>query len=143
MPDPGQVFAYNRFMYTYGNPMAYTDPSENDPWWIGDRIPSWPVNYPDQREYVADYLHQSGLGPQYSGSELQYEQNPWGPSQDPGDNWIDLGFDWLLQHGPEERVFGESTHIVENLMNHPGMLAAREDYMQNPPSAWRVYSNTV
>ncbi len=66
VPSAGEVFAYNRYMYTFGNPLNYVDPSGNDPWWIGDRIPSWPVNYPDQREYVADYLHQSGLGPQYA-----------------------------------------------------------------------------
>ncbi|MCA9367882.1 hypothetical protein KC887_06515 [Candidatus Kaiserbacteria bacterium] len=27
MPEPGKVFAYNRYMYAYGNALKYTDPS--------------------------------------------------------------------------------------------------------------------
>ena len=27
VPDPGRVFGYNRYMYTYGNPLRYTDPT--------------------------------------------------------------------------------------------------------------------
>ena len=27
VPDPGRVFGYNRYMYGYGNPLEYSDPS--------------------------------------------------------------------------------------------------------------------
>ena len=27
VPDPGKVFGYNRYMYTYGDPLKYTDPT--------------------------------------------------------------------------------------------------------------------
>ena len=31
VPDATEVFAYNRYMYTYGNPLNYTDPSGHTP----------------------------------------------------------------------------------------------------------------
>ena len=34
VPDPGKVIDYNRFLYTRGNPLIYTDPSGHCPWCI-------------------------------------------------------------------------------------------------------------
>ena len=56
---------------------------------------------------------------------------PFGPAQRPDDNWIDLGFDWFLEHGPEERVFGPETFMTQDLMDHPGVNAARAEFYEN------------
>mgnify|MGYP003389061411 CR=1 FL=1 len=31
VPDPNYVYAYNRYMYGYGNPVKYVDPGGHDP----------------------------------------------------------------------------------------------------------------
>jgi len=33
VPEPGKPQALNRYTYVYNNPLNYTDPSGNDPWW--------------------------------------------------------------------------------------------------------------
>ena len=53
---------------------------------------------------------------------------PWGPNQSIEDDWIDLGYDWLLQHGPVDRPFTSQDYMVESLKNHPGVVEARTRY---------------
>ena len=32
VPDPNNLYAYNRYMYAYGNPLKYSDPNGHEPW---------------------------------------------------------------------------------------------------------------
>ena len=64
---------------------------------------------------------------------IEVDELPGGSSQSPEDDWVDLGFDWLFEYGPEERVFSDGDYMVENLRDHPGVVAAMQEYLQNPP----------
>jgi len=118
VPEPGKPLSWDRFAYVRNDPVRYTDPTGHklDPG--GD---TWT--------------------PKSSAKKFDW---PWGKEQSPDDNWIDLGFDWLLEHGPDERVFDESHYMTQMLMNHPGVNAARENFHNlyrrgEAPSSYHYY----
>ncbi|MEM7375636.1 MAG: RHS repeat-associated core domain-containing protein, partial [Bacteroidota bacterium] len=43
VPDPANLLAYNRYMYTLGNPLRYTDPTGHSAW-----PPQWWTNFVEQ-----------------------------------------------------------------------------------------------
>ena len=53
VPDPGKVFGYNRYMYTYGNPLNLVDPSGHEtskPNWWPKYLP-YTLDLPDEWSY--------------------------------------------------------------------------------------------
>ncbi|MCB0089100.1 MAG: hypothetical protein KDE54_14415 [Caldilineaceae bacterium] len=123
VPDAGSVLDYNRFMYVRGRVLNANDPTGHNIALIdgGQCVPS----------ICTPYRIPSTAG-------IREAEMPWGPSQSPNDNWIDLGFDWLLEHGPAERTFNEGTHMVDNLKSHPGVVAARQQYLEETPDVRNV-----
>ncbi|MCO5245532.1 MAG: hypothetical protein M9927_17225 [Anaerolineae bacterium] len=153
VPNASNPQDLNRFAYVRNNPLRYVDPSGHmlcegavscsggssssggsSTGGTGTSTSSWtpaaPVYGPSPRPASTSTPkpnHQSPSVPATTQAPTQQtSEPPWGPSQSPDDDWVDLGFDWLLQHGPEIRYFGEGDYMVEELKRHHGVIAARE-----------------
>ena len=112
VPDPGNLFDYNRYLYTRGNPMRYNDPTGHDPGAcmalggapplaVGCQLVSWTIEngplvvqlasqWADKLPAVGDWLFSSAdqgtqsAGQQSAGNSASGDPNdPWGRFRKP------------------------------------------------------------
>ncbi|MCP4128446.1 MAG: hypothetical protein GY753_15500, partial [Gammaproteobacteria bacterium] len=59
VPSTTSSQGFNRYMYTFGNPLGYVDPSGHDPWWIQVGTHTDAFGNSKGAQYVAEHLNKS------------------------------------------------------------------------------------
>jgi RHS repeat-associated protein len=119
VPGAGNPQKFNRYTFVLNNPLKYTDPTghrEDD----GCQVEGCTWSVTGERD-EANYYYQEALN-------WYQTAQPWGEHQSSDDNWIDLGFDWLLENGPELRYFDSNDAMTQSLMSGRGVQQARDAY---------------
>jgi RHS repeat-associated protein len=125
IPDPTNVFDYDRYMYGRGNPVSNNDPSGHASC-SGCIIDPRPLLM-----FLEDYGLANPLAFAYMPAVVMggMEKSKQTQTGQPGEEALILTYDWYTEQGEQTRTIGLESKITQALTNDSGVLAARQKFL--------------